>query len=115
MRKKFYGRRLFAVCLVCCLMLGLPPSGFADAAAAPKLNRKKITLSVGEKTTLKVKNAKGTVKWSSSNKKVASVSKGSVRAKKEGKAKITAKIGKKKLTCTVCDAETRDKLSVCRA
>lgn len=94
MRKKFYGRRLFAVCLVCCLMLGLPPSGFADAAA-PKLNRKKITLSVGEKMTLKVKNAKGTVKWSSSNKKVASVSKGAVRAKKRERRRLLQKSGKR--------------------
>ena len=65
---------------------------------------KKATLTVGDKLTLKAavkpKNVK--IKWSSSKKSVASVSKkGIVKAKKAGSAKVTAKAGKKKVTCKV--------------
>ena len=46
--------------------------------------------------------AKGTVKWTSSNKKVATVSsKGVVTAKKKGTATVTAKFGNKKVTFKV--------------
>ncbi len=49
-----------------------------------------------------MKGLSGNVKWSSSNKKVATVtSKGKVTAKKEGKATIKAKVGKKTFTCKV--------------
>lgn len=66
-------------------------------AAKVKLSRTKATLEVGDSVKLKVKNYKGKVKWSSSKKKVASVSKkGVVTAKKKGKAVITAKAGVKK-------------------
>lgn len=75
----------------------------SDSAKTPKLSKKSVTLTVGSKVTLKVKNASGKITWSSSNKKVAPVSsKGVVTAKKAGKATITAKTTKgKKLTCKV--------------
>ena len=61
-----------------------------------------IHLLLGKTAKLKVKNYKGTVKWSSNKKKVAAVSKkGVVTAKKKGTAVITAKAGKKKLKCKV--------------
>ncbi len=72
------------------------------AAKAPKLNKKKLTLTVGQKVALKVKGTSKKAKWKSSNKNVASVSpKGVVKAKKAGAAKITARVGKKKLSCSV--------------
>ena len=76
----------------------------AEAAKAPKLNKKTITLRAGAKKQLKVKNLKKKqkVKWKSSKKKIATVSKkGLVRAKKIGITKIVAKVGKKKLVCHV--------------
>jgi hypothetical protein len=68
-----------------------------------KLNYSKKDLQVKKSFTLKVKNAKKKkIKWSSSKKKIAKVSKkGKVKGLKAGKAIITAKIGKKKLKCTV--------------
>ena len=49
-----------------------------------------------------MKGTKKKVKWSSSKKKIATVTKkGVVKAKKKGTAKIVAKIGKKKYTCKV--------------
>ena len=68
----------------------------SQAAAKPKLSKNKLTLTVGKTAKLKVKNYKGTVKWSSNKKKTATVSKkGVVTAKKKGTAVITAKAGKK--------------------
>lgn len=50
---------------------------------------------MGQKKKLKVKGTSKKIKWSSSNKKVVAVSKkGVVKAKKKGKAVITAKAGK---------------------
>lgn len=73
-----------------------------NAKAKAKISSKKITLTVGQSKTLKVKNIKKKVKWSSSKKAVATVSKkGKVVAKKAGSATITAKVGKKKYKCKV--------------
>ena len=72
------------------------------SAAQVKLSKTKVTLSVGESVKLKVTGTKKKVKWSSSNKKVATVSKaGKVTGKKAGKATITAKVNGKKLKCTI--------------
>lgn len=71
-------------------------------AATVKLNKKTTTLIKGKTLTLKVTGTKKKVTWKSSNKKVATVStKGKVTAKKKGTATITAKVGKKKLTCKI--------------
>lgn len=68
----------------------------------PELSTKKITLEEGKSTTLKVSNYSKSIKWESSNKSVANVSsKGVVKAKKAGKAVITATCGKYKLKCNV--------------
>ncbi len=73
-----------------------------EAKTSVKLNKKSITLKSGEKYTLKVKGVSSTVKWSSDNKKVATVNKkGTVVAKKAGNCKITAKVNGKKYKCTV--------------
>lgn len=106
MRTLYVPDRLTAAALAGALAL----SGAAVAAlaapdtahAAPKISTKAKTLTVGKSYTLKVKGTKKKVKWSSTNKKVATVSsKGKVKAKKMGTAKIRAKIGKKTYTCTV--------------
>ena len=62
------------------------------SAAKLKLSKTRATLTVGKTLKLKVKGAKK-VKWSSNNSGVASVSsKGVVKAKRVGSAKITAKV-----------------------
>ncbi len=97
---------LFIILFVACLL----PS--VHSRAAVRLNKKKVTIVQGETVKLKVKGTKKKVKWSSSNKYVATVNKnGLVKGKKGGYiAKITAKVKKKKYKCTVkvvnvtCDA-----------
>ena len=93
----------FFLTLIMIVSLFQPAGGIAvSAAAAPKLNAKKMTVLAGKTKQLKVKNTKAKVKWSTSNKKVALVSKkGVVKGRKEGKATITAKVSGKKLNCLV--------------
>ena len=68
----------------------------------PELSSNSIAVKEGEEKTLKVKGAKESIKWNSSDKSVASVSsKGVVKAKKPGKATITAACGKYTLKCKV--------------
>ena len=74
--------------------------------AEPALNVTKATLTKkkGANHTLQLKMqwVKGKVKWSSSNKKVATVnSKGKVTAKKKGTAKISAKVNGKTYRCKI--------------
>lgn len=88
--------------LILILVLSLVLPSFAVHAAAPKLSKSKCNLEVGQKKKLKLKNATGTVTWSSSDSKVAKVSKkGVVTAKKPGTAVITAKYEQKSYTCKV--------------
>lgn len=72
------------------------------SASAAKLNKTSISLNVGKTYTLKAAGTTGKITWTSNNKSVATVSsKGVVTAKKKGTAVITAKYGKKKLTCKI--------------
>lgn len=94
---------LLAAVMICSSVLS-PVGASAAKKSKPKLNKKKVSVQVGKTVKLKVKKKpKGKkVKWSSNKKKIASVNnKGLVKGKKQGTAKITAKVGGKKLTCTV--------------
>ena len=74
----------------------------AEAATKIKLNYTKKTLYVGDSFKLKITGTSKRVKWSSSNKKVATVtSKGFVKGISKGSCKITATISGKKYTCKV--------------
>ena len=97
------------------LTLAMPVTAEAATKKAPKLNKSKVTLTITKKKTkpavqLKVKNAAGRkVKWTSSNKKIVTVSaKGKVTAKKKGSAVITVKVkGSKTLRCKITVKDTR--------
>ena len=73
----------------------------APVQAASKTKTTKVTLKAGQSKTLRVKTA-GKVKWSSSNKAIVTVDKkGKIVARRAGKAKVTAKYGKKKAVFVV--------------
>lgn len=84
-------------------LLTLLAASADSEAASLNLSRKKLTLRPGKSYTLKIRGSKSKkVKWKSTNKKVATVSKrGKVTARKTGKVKVTAKIKNKKLVCRV--------------
>ena len=76
------------------------------ALAAPKLAKKKVTLKTGNAYVLKLSGNKKSVKWTTSDKSVVQIvwkckNRAVLRAKQEGTSTVTAKIGKKKLTCQV--------------
>ena len=93
MTKKRCSLLLLIVCFV--LVLALP------SQAAPRLSQKSANLLVGESVQLNVSGAKKPVVWSSSDKSVARVRSGLVKARKAGRAVIVAKVGKRRLTCSV--------------
>lgn len=85
-------------------MLALPNRAEAAGSKEVKLNKTKVTLTVGKSTILKVKNILegAKVTWDTNKKTVVSVTKkGKVTAKKAGTAKIIAKVDGKKYICKV--------------
>lgn len=101
-------RSISIVILLLTMVLMMSMTGLAAAKAKKiKLNKKKITMSVGETRTLiaKVKPASASqkVRWISSNKKVATVSSaGKVKAKAAGTAVITCRSRKNPKAKAVC-------------
>ena len=101
-------KRFVTIMITAVLLLELLFTCDSTVCAAKKkamqIDKKSITLEVGESTQLSIKNAskKTKVAWSSNDKKIATVNaKGKVHAKKAGKTEITAKIKNKKYTCKV--------------
>lgn len=103
-------KKVFAFVLALAMILTTyQPTATYAATKAPTISAKKMTLQVGSKKTLSIKNAgkNATLKWSSSKKSVATVSKkGVVKAVKAGTANVKCKIVTKSkkhytLTCKV--------------
>ena len=93
---------LIAIVLTLAMIITMLPNQSVMAAKKPKLNKTKLTLTVGKSTTLKVYNTKKKVKWSVNKKSIVKItSKGKVTAKKPGVAIVTAKVGSKKLKCKI--------------
>lgn len=95
-------KKLLAFISAVILMTTMLVPAFEASAASVKLNKTKIVIAVGQTYTLKISGTKKTPKWSTSNKKVVSVTKkGVVKGLKKGTATVTAKIGKKTYKCKV--------------
>ena len=78
------------------------PTVNVQAASKVKINKTKATVYVGKTEALKISGTSKTVKWSTSNKNIATVSgKGKVTAKKAGTTTITAKVSGKSYKCKV--------------
>ena len=96
-----------AMILTLALTAGLCQTAAPSQAATPKLSTKNLTIKVGKTAALKVKKTSKKAKWSivsgKKNIRLTAKKKTSVKVKavKAGKAKISCKIGKKKLVCKV--------------
>ena len=106
MKWSIKAKRLVAFVLSISLVLGNPFAFHAQAKKKVALSKKTLTMTVGSRATLKVKNNKKKVKWATSNKKVVAIktksnNTASLSAKKRGSATITAIIAKKKDKCKV--------------
>lgn len=89
--------KIGSILLVFCMMVSILGSNhmLVDAAGKVRLNKKAVTLQVGKKFQLSLKNIpkNGKVTWRSTSKSKAAVSrKGVVTAKKQGKATIKARL-----------------------
>ena len=93
-------KRIVVLSLIIAFIFTLIPA--IPAEAAMKMSKKSVSIMAGETLKLKVSGTKKDIKWSSSKKSVATVSKnGKVKGKKPGTAVITAKAGKKSVKCKV--------------
>lgn len=79
----------------------------ASAAEMAKLNETSVTLNVGQTYQLWVDHATEGIVWGTSNKNVATVSKGKVTAKKAGTATVTVRHGSTQLKCKVSVKENK--------
>lgn len=100
-------KRVMAVLLIALIFsAAFPLSSFA---AKNCLNKTKVNMTAGSSIQLKLKCKTGKVKWSSSKKSVATVSKkGKVKAHKKGTAYITARVRGKKYKCRIIVKEPPD-------
>ena len=98
--KKLKSLLISLVLALTCISMVTSPN-FVQATSI-KLNKTSLTIYTGKTSTLKVIGTSKKVSWSTSNKKVATVSsKGIVSAKYPGKATITARVNNKNLNCKV--------------
>lgn len=98
--KKFL-RSFIVVAAALALFLGIFNDLQVSAKTSPKLNKKKVSIEAGGTYTLKVTGTTSKVKWSTTNKKIATVKNGKVTAKGTGKCTIKAKVDGKTLKCKV--------------
>ena len=100
-------RGTVAFLLVFVLSFSVIPQNVLAAKKKVKLSKKSVTVTVGKTVKVKLKNNKKKVKWTVvSGKKNVKLSKKkktgvTIHGKKAGKAKVQAKIGKKKFVCKV--------------
>jgi hypothetical protein len=95
-------KKYLSLLLTLSLIFSLAGPAQTVSAATVKLNKSKISISVGESVSLKLLGTSNAPKWTSSNKKIATVSsKGLVKAVKEGSANVTATSNGKKYVCKV--------------
>ena len=102
-------KAMAAVMVMATMLLAMP--GTDAQAAKVKMSKPSMTLKAGQSKTLKLKNAVGKVKWTSSKKSVASVTKkGKVTARKAGSALIWAQAKGHTYRCsvTVINAAKKD-------
>lgn len=96
-------KRKILTTLALCTSLAMPITFTQPTQAATvKLNKSAITIYKGKTYKLKVSGTKAKVKWTSNNKKVATVtSTGIVKGVKKGTTYVNAKVGSKTLKCKV--------------
>ena len=106
-------KRVIAVAMAAALSIGMVQAEPTDASAAAKitLSKTKLTLQKGGKAKITLKNVKKasvkSIKWTTSNKKVATVSPAqksattTVKAVGAGKATVKAQLAGKSYSCKV--------------
>ncbi len=94
-------KKFLSLLMTIIILFSLTPALSADAATI-KISKEKATMEVDSTLKLKVIGASGKVTWKTDEKAVATVtSTGTITAKEEGNAIITATVGDTEYTCAV--------------
>lgn len=98
-----FKKRMAYILVVCFCAANLIPTAVSFAGSKKvALSQKTVTLSVKGTYTIRLKGVKSKkVKWSSSNKKIAIVKKGVIKAKKKGTCTVWARYLGKKYGCSI--------------
>ena len=101
--KKDFKRVLHLVLIICIVCIGIAKTTVNSSAYGyNEISNTSIILTKGESKKIKLLwSEDSTIKWSTSNKKVATVKNGKITAKKKGKATITAKVEDRDYRCKV--------------
>jgi hypothetical protein len=81
----------------------------------PSISKSKLSLTVGNTSTIKLNGTKQKVTWKSSKPKIASVTNGKIEALAKGETTITATVLKKKYTCKLTVKEKKTTFSASTA
>lgn len=106
--------KITVIALLFILLSGMIFTTNTSAAAHKKiiLNKKTLSLQKNKKYTLRLKGVKKKkVKWRSNKKRIVSVKKGKIIAKKRGKATVTASAFGRKYRCKISVFEKKNKYS----
>lgn len=96
-KSRFLTAYMLIIALLVTSVMPMHLSAQAQAATAGELNKKKVSLYIGQRVRLKVQNTEEEIYWSTSDKRIAKVNQnGRVSARKPGVATITATLGKTK-------------------
>ncbi len=96
-------KRMLVVVLVLSFVTGMAFYNSKPIASAKvRLSKKNVAITQGDFCTIKLKGAKNKkVVWKSNDKKIATVKKGKIKAKKIGRCSVIAKYNGKKYKCSV--------------
>ncbi len=97
MKKSIIQKSCVLLVIFALVLSGSKISNIASAAAktkTPSISAKSVSIKAGKskKVTVKNKPAKSTVKWSTKNKKIATVSNGTIKGVKAGKTTVVCKV-----------------------
>lgn len=93
MKKRFMGK-WFSFALVLAMLISLMGNSGAQAAKAPKISKKSVTVTAGKSATVTIKNKPSGAKiiWKTKNAKIATVKNGKIKGVKAGKTTVTARV-----------------------
>lgn len=101
--KKDFKRVMHLVLIICIVCIGIAKTTVNSSAYGyNEISNTSIILTKGESKKIKLLwSEDSTIKWFTSNKKVATVKNGKITAKEKGKATITAKVEDRNYKCKV--------------
>ena len=101
-------KRMLVVVLVLSFVTGMAFYNSKPIASAKvRLSKKNVAITQGDFCTIKLKGAKNKkVVWKSNDKKIATVKKGKIKAKKIGRCSVIAKYNGKKYKCSVASHQS---------